>query len=219
MRRKQCNFSVILFSMKEIYYGVFRLIFPAQFTHQTILYFFQIAANYKTDIALPSMDINYLIFFLFDSFSIVQTHSFRKIASVPSSAATCQRVLPSLSVANNNLLFMCSVVSFSSAQFHNFWNTSKFPTYATQCQAVIPTLSVTNKILLFIFSFVNFDSVQFHNFCNKNSTCSEMLYQNWTKIKENLLNNYRLNYAYCELFTGRNMGFEKDFFIYIFVSL
>ena len=47
-------------------------------------------------------------------------------------------------------------------------------------------------------------------------------YQNWTKIKEHLLNNYCLKYAYCELGTGRNMGFGIDVFhtyIYIWKSV
>ena len=45
-------------------------------------------------------------------------------------------------------------------------------------------------------------------------------YQNWTKTKEHLLNHYGLNYACCELFTGRNIGFDMNFFhIYIYIYI
>jgi hypothetical protein len=50
-----------------------------------------------------------------------------------------------MSVANNNILFISSVVSFFSAYSHIFCNKSSLPHFTAQCQAVIPELSVANK--------------------------------------------------------------------------
>jgi len=40
---------------------------------------------------------------------------------------------------------------------------------------------------------------------------------NRTKTKEHLLNSCGLNCACCELFTGRNVDFVMNFFIYIYI--
>ena len=61
---------------------------------------------------------------------LTHSHISSKTSKFPSRAASCQTVIPALSVTINNLLFISSVVSFSSAHFHTCSSISSFPLYA-----------------------------------------------------------------------------------------
>ena len=79
------------------------------------------------------------------------------------SAANCQMFLPSLSMANNNLLYISSGFMFHLAHSHNFCNVSLPPRSAAKRQPFLPTLSGANTNL-FVSSLVRFFLAHFRSF-------------------------------------------------------